>query len=78
MIPIGCACWPRAWTVKLGAVEEEFTSLLRSWNVLGYHGCRPQDLTPYFTNGIKALDPSELMQSSTMPLSRRISQTWEK
>jgi hypothetical protein len=50
-------------TVKLDAVEEEFTSLLRSWNVLGYHGCRPQDLTPYFTNGIKALDPSELMQS---------------
>lgn len=48
--------------VQLDSVEEEFASILESRTVLGYHGCRPQDLTTYLTGGIKALDSSDLMQ----------------
>ena len=49
-------------TVQLDSVKEEFASILESRTVLGYHGCRPQDLTTYLTGGIKAFGSSDLMQ----------------
>lgn len=32
--------------MQLDTVEEEFTSLLKSWSVLGYHGCRSNTAEP--------------------------------
>lgn len=48
--------------VPLDTVEEEFTSILASCSIRGYHACRPHDFADYLAGGIRALDSLELTQ----------------